>query len=455
VSTVLGLFYLSQKLWVSGVFALANALMLLYGIKHFIGFAELKQDLVFSAKEAMGGQAFGRTKAQFRRWVTTLSNFLRPATLPILRVRSSPRHAAWTILIAMEVLTPALATGAEPWLNPIQLENQQPGTTSWILTRPALHGEIEAMRHSPPSIAVGAMSDQNQLLEGRESLEGMEIAITVDDLPAHGEIPADMNRRDIGKGVLRALESIRTPPVYGFSNAEQLTWAPESFEVLKDWLQSGHLLGNHTFSHVNLARSTADDFIADIIAMDRLLTFLSPMGSPHKVFRYPYLNEGDTLEKHDRVRNFLENNAYHVAQITIHYDDWAWNNAYVRCHALKDKAKMQWLQQHVVAAARTEVRQAQKAAELVAGRDVRHILLVHLTAFNALTLTEVLSALQADGVRFIDLSRAMNDPIYRLNAGPSLSAGPTFLKQLIDTKNLPYPTGPKYPLEQIETMCKP
>ncbi len=111
--------------------------------------------------------------------------------------------------------------------------------------------------------------------------------------------------------------------------------------------------------------------------------------------------------------------------------------------------------QHVVRAARREVRQAQKAAELVAGREVRHILLVHLTAFNALTLDEVLSALQAEGVRFIDLQRAMDDPIYRFDAGPSLSAGPTLLKQLIDTKNLPYPTGPKYPVEQIEAMCRP
>ena len=122
---------------------------------------------------------------------------------------------------------------------------------------------------------------------------------------------------------------------------------------------------------------------------------------------------------------------------------------------MNDKANMQWLQHHVVAAARREVRQAQKAAELVAGRAVRHILLVHLTAFNALTLAEVLAALQADGVNFIDLPRAMNDPIYRLNLGPSLTAGPTFLKQLLDAKNLGYPTGQKlYPLERIEAMCK-
>ena len=442
MSAALGLYYGSQMRWISGGFALANAALLLYGIKHFIGFAELKQDLLMSAKETVSGPRLSRVTAELHGWATSCVGSLRLAALQTLRVRCSPRHAIWSILIALEVLTPALAAGTVPARNLIQFESTGLGTPDRIFTKPASWGEIEAI--------------QKRLPEEQESLDGMEIAITVDDLPAHGEIPPDMSRRDIGKGVLRALESVHTPPVYGFSNAQQLTWAPDSFEVLKDWLQSGHLLGNHTFSHVNLAHSTADAYIADIVAMDGLLTFLSPTGSPPKVFRYPYLNEGDTLEKHDRVRTFLENNGYQVAQITIHYDDWAWNNAYVRCQAMNDKAKMQWLQHHVVAAARREVRQAQKAAELAAGRNVRHILLVHLTAFNALTLAEVLAALQADGVNFIDLPRAMNDPIYRLNSGPSLSAGPTFLKQLLDAKNLGYPTGQKlYPLERIEAMCRP
>ena len=442
MSATLGLYYGSQMRWLSGAFAMANAVLLLYGIKHFIGFAEFKEDLLLSAKETMGNLALSRVTDQLRVWAASCAGVLRPAVLQTLRVRCSPRQAIWSVLIAVEVLAPALAAGTVSARNLFQFENTRLGTSDWIFTKSASRGEIEAI--------------QNRLREEQESLDGMEIAITVDDLPAHGEIPTGMNRRDIGKGVLRALESVHTPPVYGFSNAQQLTWAPDSLEVLKDWLQSGHLLGNHTFSHVNLAHSTADAYIADIVAMDGLLTFLSTTKSPPKVFRYPYMNEGDTLEKHDRVRTFLENNGYQVAQITIHYDDWAWNNAYVRCQAMNDKAKMQWLQHHVVAAARREVRQAQKAAELVAGRDVRHILLVHLTAFNALTLAEVLAALRADGVNFIDLPRAMNDPIYRLNPGPSLSAGPTFLKQLLDAKNLGYPTGQKlYPLERIEAMCRP
>ena len=304
-----------------------------------------------------------------------------------------------------------------------------------------------------PSVA--ALSNQNEWLDAWEPLDPMEIAITVDDLPAFGKTPPDMNRRDIGKSVLRALASIHTPPVYGFSNGQQLSWAPDSLDVLKDWLQSGHFLGNHTFSHMDLAQSTAETFIADIVAMDELLTSLSSKAPPLKVFRYPYMSDGDTLGKGDRVRNFLENNGYQIAPVTVDYKDWAWNSAYLKCHAINDQAQVQWLRQHVVAAARREVRQAQRMAKLVAGRDIRHILLLHLSAFNALTLADVLTALQADGVKFIDLRRAIDDPIYRLNPGLPLPGGTTSLEQFIKAKNLTYPYGEQlYPLERIEAMCQ-
>jgi cellulose synthase/poly-beta-1,6-N-acetylglucosamine synthase-like glycosyltransferase len=149
VSAALGLYYVSQTLWISGAFALANAALVLYGIKHFIGFAEMKQDLLLSAKETVGDPALSRATAHVHVWAASLARLLRPATLQILRVRFSPRHATWSILILLEALTPALAIGAGPWHNSIQQENQRPGTTAWILTNPAVHAEIEGYASAP------------------------------------------------------------------------------------------------------------------------------------------------------------------------------------------------------------------------------------------------------------------------------------------------------------------
>ena len=143
MSAVLGIYYASQTRWISGTFALVNAALLLYGIKQFIGFAEFRQDLWLSAQERVKSAALSDVPTRMQQWAASRVGFLRFAVLQAFRDRYSPRHAVLSILVALEVLSPALVAGAEPSLNPIQMENQRPGTSAWMLTKPALHREIE------------------------------------------------------------------------------------------------------------------------------------------------------------------------------------------------------------------------------------------------------------------------------------------------------------------------
>jgi hypothetical protein len=54
LSTGLAFYYLSQLRWISGTFALANAGLVLYGIWRFVGFSEMKEDLVHGWHEFLG-----------------------------------------------------------------------------------------------------------------------------------------------------------------------------------------------------------------------------------------------------------------------------------------------------------------------------------------------------------------------------------------------------------------
>jgi peptidoglycan/xylan/chitin deacetylase (PgdA/CDA1 family) len=299
------------------------------------------------------------------------------------------------------------------------------------------------------------LTEQQDPLSLNEPLQPLELSITIDDLPAHGEVPAGMSRLEIARKVLDALQANRVPPVYGFSNGQQLAWDSSSIDVWNAWLRAGHFLGNHTFSHLDLTNSTAEAYIADIAAMDGLLTHLASVSPPLKVFRYPFLSEGDTLEKRNKVRDYLARKGYHIAQVTVDYLDWAWSEAYVRCAAKKDEARLRWLREHVIEAARRHVRLSQKVAKLLMGRDITHILLLHVSAFNALMLSDVLSALQADGARFVDLQTAMNDPIYSINPNRPLPDGRTFLEQLVEAKNLDNPYDEQmYTMEKMGDLCK-
>ena len=78
------------------------------------------------------------------------------------------------------------------------------------------------------------------------------------------------------------------------------------------------------------------------------------MGGKHdwRWFRYPYLHEGDTLEKRRAVRAFLSTNGYRIAQTTLDFEDYLWNSAYARCWMRKDETSIQWLRESYRSAAR-------------------------------------------------------------------------------------------------------
>jgi hypothetical protein len=53
-------------------------------------------------------------------------------------------------------------------------------------------------------------------------LDPMVLAITVDDLPATGELLPDTTQLEIARHIITALHTSQVPAVYGFSNGEQI-----------------------------------------------------------------------------------------------------------------------------------------------------------------------------------------------------------------------------------------
>ncbi|MEQ1793073.1 MAG: N,N-dimethylformamidase beta subunit family domain-containing protein [Nitrospira sp.] len=148
-SVALGLFYVSQLRWIAGAFALSNAGLLLYGIRQFIGFAEMQQDLSLSINETVRSLA-DRTRSACRpltspavAQLTAVIGWSKEIMLPV-RARFASRQVLWSLLVVLEAFSPALATGNSTLpLNPVQIENRKPGTGDWVLTKPARNHEIE------------------------------------------------------------------------------------------------------------------------------------------------------------------------------------------------------------------------------------------------------------------------------------------------------------------------
>ncbi len=243
----------------------------------------------------------------------------------------------------------------------------------------------------------------------------MRVALTFDDLPVHGQLPPGQTRMDVARSIIDTLQSWHAPPTYGLVNAKSLEQAPETIEVLRLWRASGNLLGNHTYSHMDLDANTAEAFEQDILAAEA--TLRAEMGAEDwHWFRYPYLREGETPEKRAAVAQFLAKHGYRIAEVTLNFDDWAFNDPYARCAAANDTQAIEWMEQSYLERVAQALALGPAEARKLYGRDISHVLLLHLGAFETVMLPKLMQALQDHHVTLVTLPEAASDAVYSAEA---------------------------------------
>lgn len=174
------------------------------------------------------------------------------------------------------------------------------------------------------------------------SFAGVKVAITVDDLPTHGELPPGVTREMVAEKMVSVFKKHKVPDATAFINAGKVEVKKESLEVLRIWKNAGYSFGNHTYLHEDLNQVSIEEFKKAIDRNEPLLKELS--GSRNwKFFRYPFLREGDSHGKRNAIRNYLKEKGYRIAQVTIDFEDWSWNDPYARCKAKGDRSSIEWL----------------------------------------------------------------------------------------------------------------
>jgi peptidoglycan/xylan/chitin deacetylase (PgdA/CDA1 family) len=282
-----------------------------------------------------------------------------------------------------------------------------------------------------------------------------EVAITVDDLPVHGDLPAGMTRAEIAKKMIEAFKAKGVPGAYGFVNAKNIgvNGDTEKDSVLKIWADSGFPLGNHTFSHIDLNTASVQAFEDEIVANESVLQGLTGARDWHW-FRYPFLHEGDTLEKRHGVRKYLGDHGYKIAQVTLDFGDYAWNNPYARCVAKQDTQSIEWLKSSYLNTAKEDIALDRKLSAMLFGRDIKYVLLLHIGALDSIMLPDLLDLFKKQGFDFITLEEAQKDPAYQSDPDGALLHGGTFLEQLTEAKHLKYPPHVDRPMDKLDAICR-
>lgn len=279
-----------------------------------------------------------------------------------------------------------------------------------------------------------------------------KLAITFDDLPLNGSLPPGVTRAQTTKDVLAILKKRHVPPVYGFVNAGKLEGNPDGAEALKLWAAK-EPVGNHTYAHMDLEQNSAEAFEREIDEDEPVLELLDANNNWHW-FRYPYLHEGDTVEKRRAIRAYLKAHGYRIAQVTLDWEDYLWNTAYARCVAKNDQTSIAWLRTSYLNTASEFLDLGRAQSKLIFGRDINYVLLMHLGAFSSTIVPDALDLLHKKGFQLVTLEEAESDPAYETDPDVGLHDAGTLLDQMMLVKQIKYPDHAEKPYKEIEAVCR-
>ncbi|HEX6833534.1 MAG TPA: polysaccharide deacetylase family protein, partial [Rudaea sp.] len=274
------------------------------------------------------------------------------------------------------------------------------------------------------------------------------LAITFDDLPLNGDLPPGLTRAQIATDAVAILRRRHLPPSYGFVNAQKLEGSDDGAQALRIWVAGGQRVGNHGYAHLDLHKNTPELFIDQVRQDEPALELLDPHGT-WRWFRYPFLREGDTLDKRHAVRAALRDRNYRIAQVTLDYEDYLWNSAYAHCVAANDARTIAWLRESYLDIAHQYIAADRAMAQLVFGHPINHVLLLHLGAFSKTILPDLLDLLRREGFTFVPLEQAQSDPAYATDPDAPSKYGGTLIEQWMDARGLTYPPIAKKPYKQL------
>lgn len=290
------------------------------------------------------------------------------------------------------------------------------------------------------------------------SLAKIKLAITVDDLPLHSQIPSNTKRIDIARKMLDVFKRESIPEVYGFINAKKMVDEPLLVDVLKLWVDYGHPLGNHTYSHQSINKISITDFKSEIDNNEKILESLNKKMN-WKYFRYPFLHEGNNLEKRNAIRSYLKEKKYVITQVTVDFEDWSWNDPYARCVDKNNSKQIKWLKKTYLKNAVDQLQRAEKISKSLFHRSISHILLLHIGAFDAEMIETLIKAYKKEGVEFMPLSEAVKDEVYAIDPAVTEEWGSELTYQIMKSKGLKLKdVGLKsyheYSKEKLDQVCK-
>lgn len=231
-----------------------------------------------------------------------------------------------------------------------------------------------------------------------------EIAITFDDAPRTAS--GYFNGPQRAKKLISELATHNIGSVAFFANSKSLN--TEGTQRLKTYSQAGHIIANHTHSHPDFNKTTLKAYTENFLSADAAL---SQFKGFKKLFRFPYLRDGDSHEKRDGMKRVLRTHGYINAYITLNNYDWYIESLFQQ--AIKKGVSIDFdrLKQFYVQVMIESIEYYDQVAQTHLGRSPKHVLLLHETDISALFIGDLVEALRHKNWKIISTQEAYTDEI--------------------------------------------
>ncbi|MPR37026.1 polysaccharide deacetylase family protein [Salmonirosea aquatica] len=285
--------------------------------------------------------------------------------------------------------------------------------------------------------------------------QSRQLCVTVDDLPtvAYGE----GNHEEITRKLLANFQKYSIPAI-GFVNESKLYEGgkiqTDHVALLRQWLDKGYELGNHTFGHVDYHEVPFAEFSTDLLKGEQITPPLSKAaGLPWRYFRHPYLHIGKNQASYDSLAVFLDDHGYIEAPVTIDNTDYLFAKAYSNAHKVNDKAAMKRIGTDYVAYMEEKAKFYEASSLKLFDREIPQVLLIHASLLNADYLGELAAMYQRRGYQFISLPVALQDAAYREKITKFGSYGISWLDRWALSRGVPrdfFANDPETPAYIVE-----
>lgn len=252
------------------------------------------------------------------------------------------------------------------------------------------------------------------------------IAISLDDAPRGAGAFLDPNVRP--QLLIAALRDAGVRQAVFFVNPGRIEPGSANEASIRAYEKAGHVVANHTATHLALGEVSVESFVADI---DKAESWLEKEPGHRRWFRFPRLDEGgrDTV-KRDAVRAALKARGLRNGYVTADGWDWYMEELAIRAKARNDRIDYAALRDLYVETNLQAAEFADKLARRTLGRAPAQVLLLHETDLATLYLPDLARALRANGWTIITADEAYADPMGKLPPPVIADANGTLIQML-------------------------